>query len=519
MKAFAEKLSPLWRRVSRVPTTARRPVAFKAQPAVPASLMAQQVLGSSQPENVQAPEQALPDAWRRQQLYDLAPVGFLSLDQRARILELNQKAASLLGSPHDRLRNRSFLVFIARRDILPFVRTLVDSTRNREQHTLELDLVIDRRIVPAQISVLTVGHEPPVHEVAIVDLTDVRMMENWLQESLAHWHSLVHNAPDTIMTLDESGTVMFVNKPLWNHSADALVGTHIFSQFSKREALKLRRCLKHAFKFGRRIQCEVRRDDNGQQQWFTFSFGPGKAADGGGVTTVLIRDTSKQKRTEKMLRASSEQLRDFAARLDAVREDERTRVARELHDELGQALTILKLDLAWIHRKLRSKGELRERTKVMIAHVDETIERVRRISSELRPSILDDLGLAAAIEWQLSEFQKRTDIRAQIVSDAENVRLARDAEAATFRVVQEALTNVIRHAEATRVGVVVRSEHGLLRISIEDNGKGITEEQINSAKSLGIVGMRERIARLGGKFNILSGPGKGTRLEIEIPQQ
>jgi signal transduction histidine kinase len=182
-------------------------------------------------------------------------------------------------------------------------------------------------------------------------------------------------------------------------------------------------------------------------------------------------------------------------------------------------LTILKLDLAWIHRKLRSKGELRERTKVMIAHVDETIERVRRISSELRPSILDDLGLAAAIEWQLSEFQKRTDIRAQIVSDAENVRLARDAEAATFRVVQEALTNVIRHAEATRVGVVVRSEHGLLRISIEDNGKGITEEQINSAKSLGIVGMRERIARLGGKFNILSGPGKGTRLEIEIPQQ
>jgi signal transduction histidine kinase len=236
-----------------------------------------------------------------------------------------------------------------------------------------------------------------------------------------------------------------------------------------------------------------------------------------GLATVFIRDISDQKRSEETLRNSSAQLREFAARLEAVREEERTRVARELHDELGQVLTILKLDLSWVHGKIRSHRELRKKTSAMIDYVDATIERVRQISSELRPSILDDLGLSAAIEWQGAEFQKRTGIRIRVQSDADHVILPKDCQAATFRVVQEALTNVIRHAEARTVQVTLKSVKNELKISVADDGKGMTQERLRDTKSLGIVGMKERIARLGGEFGIFSEPGKGTRLDIIIP--
>jgi signal transduction histidine kinase len=157
--------------------------------------------------------------------------------------------------------------------------------------------------------------------------------------------------------------------------------------------------------------------------------------------------------------------------------------------------------------------------KAIIAHVDDTIVRVRRITSELRPFILDDLGLGPAIEWQASEIQRRTGIRILVTSDADRVRIAKEPAAATFRVVQEALTNVVRHAEATRVRVTMKSREHALMISIEDNGKGITEAQIRDVKSLGIVGMKERIARIGGEVNIFSEPDKGTRLDMIIPAQ
>src|SRR5262249_46031221 len=286
------------------------------------------------------------------------------------------------------------------------------------------------------------------------------------------------------------------------------------------EITKLQRCLNEVFRSETRSECEILKIDDDGQSWFTFSFGPAKqgAAPAGCLSTVLIRDISEQKLGAEILRASGDQLREFAARIDTVREEERTRVARELHDELGQLLTILKLDLAWVHGKL-GRSQLRKKMKDIIAHVDDTIGRVRRISAELRPSILDDLGLGPAIEWQASEIQRRSGIRIQVTSDADSARLSKEAAAATFRVVQEALKNVVRHAKATRVRVTMKSQEHALMISIQDNGKGITDAQITDVKSLGIVGMKERIARIGGEFNIFSEPDKGTRLDMTIPAQ
>jgi signal transduction histidine kinase len=234
----------------------------------------------------------------------------------------------------------------------------------------------------------------------------------------------------------------------------------------------------------------------------------------------MIREISEHKRAEETLRSSEEQLREFAARLEAVREEERARVAREIHDELGQALTVLKLDLSWLNSKTktrRTRSETRKKLNSMIVYVDDTIARVRQIASELRPSILDDLGLIPAIEWQLSEFQKRTGIRCQFRPNVTEADLGSEKSAAIFRVVQEALTNVMRHAKASTVRVSLNTEANALRIFVEDDGKGITEEEMKDMKSLGIVGMKERISRLGGEFKIQSGRGKGTRLDIILP--
>jgi len=451
-------------------------------------------------------------------LSDLGAIGFLSLDNRGRILEFNQYASRLLALPGNWLLRCPFIVFVAKHDLSKFIQCLIDA-RNIGSTDMELDLLIEKRLVPVQISLTTTADKGIVYRIGITDLRESRMTQSQLQDSLARWHSLVQNAPDTIMTLDRFGKIIFVNRPLWGYSEDTLTGTTVFDYVSQIEIAKLQKCLDQVFSSETRSECEILKLDNDRYLWFMFSFGPAKqGAAVGRLSTVLIRDISEQKRGAEMLRASGEQLRDFAARLEKVREEERSRVARELHDELGQLLTILRLDLSWVEGKL-GRSELRRKMKGIIAHVDDTIGRVRRISAELRPSILDDLGLGPAIEWQASEIQRRTGIRIQVMSNADSATLPKEATAATFRVVQEALTNVIRHARASRVRVKLKSQDHALMISIEDNGKGITEAQITDVKSLGIVGMKERIARIGGEFNIFSEPDKGTRLDMIIPAQ
>lgn len=234
---------------------------------------------------------------------------------------------------------------------------------------------------------------------------------------------------------------------------------------------------------------------------------------------LMIRDITEYKRTEALLRQSGEQLREFAARMEALREEERLTVAREIHDELGQALTILKLDLSWLRTRM-SREQRAEKTKLnaMMNQVDETIDRVRRISSRLRPLLLDDLGLVAAIEWQAADIQKRTGIRCYVRSSEEKLDFEPEKSAALFRIVQEAFTNVVRHANATNVRLHLDQKGDRLKITIRDNGKGMSEEQAAKTTSLGILGMKERVARIGGEFNIFSRPGKGTRIDITIPR-
>jgi PAS domain S-box-containing protein len=214
-------------------------------------------------------------------------------------------------------------------------------------------------------------------------------------------------------------------------------------------------------------------------------------------------------RAQLLLLAQHEQIR---------REEDRARMAREIHDELGQALTGLKMDLAWLqkHTDPRQKAVL-QKFGDMSDLVDTTIQDVRRIATELRPGMLDDLGLVPAMEWQLQEFQKRSGIRCKFISSLEEVALHDEETTVLFRILQETLTNVARHASATRVEVSLDEEQWYVRLRVQDNGRGITESEVNGSRSFGLLGMRERVLLRSGDFSIQGTPGKGTTVVIRMP--
>ena len=200
------------------------------------------------------------------------------------------------------------------------------------------------------------------------------------------------------------------------------------------------------------------------------------------------------------------------------REEDRARMAREIHDELGQALTGLKMDLAWLQQHTRPKQkDLLQKFRDMSDLVDTTIQDVRRIATELRPGMLDDLGLVPAMEWQLQEFQKRSGIRCRFTSDLEEVALDAEETTVLFRILQETLTNVARHAAATRVEVSLEEEQGYVCLRVQDNGRGIMASEVEGSRSFGLLGMRERFLLRSGDFSIHGTPGRGTTVVIKLP--
>ncbi len=223
-------------------------------------------------------------------------------------------------------------------------------------------------------------------------------------------------------------------------------------------------------------------------------------------------------RQREELSKINEQLRNLTAHVDAVREGERTSIAREIHDELGQVLTAIKMDVSWIGKRLPAEqGRLADKTEETLQMIDSAIQSVKRISSELRPGVLDDIGLAAAIEWAAKNFQQRTGIRSKISIHPESMTVDRMRSTALFRILQESFTNIIRHAKATRVEVSLQETKGNILLTVKDNGKGITKEEARSPHAFGLIGMRERVQFLGGQVSITGAQNRGTTVNVSLP--
>lgn len=237
-------------------------------------------------------------------------------------------------------------------------------------------------------------------------------------------------------------------------------------------------------------------------------------------TVTAFKDVTERQRAEQKLQESRFQLQELTAFLQQVREDERRRIARELHDELGQALTALRIDLIWLDGKLPARDEkIGDKLLAMLGLIDKTVDAVRRISEDLRPGMLDDLGLAAAIEHHATKFAEQTGIACELRMNREHYELDDRIATALFRVLQESLTNVARHANATRVTIHLQDLAGEMLLIVKDNGCGLPAPAPEKKKTYGLIGMHERVKLLGGSLDIASAPGKGTRIEASLPFQ
>jgi signal transduction histidine kinase len=233
---------------------------------------------------------------------------------------------------------------------------------------------------------------------------------------------------------------------------------------------------------------------------------------------ALTNEIKERKIAETQLRESEVQLRALAARLISIREEERARIAREIHDELGQVLTGLKMDVTWLAKRLvGAEEQLVEKAEAMCRLIDSTMHLIRRISTGLRPEILDDMGLVAAFGWQAKEFQKRMGMRCRLKLPEDQVVLDKELSTAVFRIFQEILTNIARHAKASSVDVSLSISDDLLTLEVVDDGIGISESHIRGQESLGLLGMRERAQLFGGELSIQGASGRGTTVSVSIP--
>jgi PAS domain S-box-containing protein len=227
---------------------------------------------------------------------------------------------------------------------------------------------------------------------------------------------------------------------------------------------------------------------------------------------------TERKRAEEDLRFSHEQLRELSTHLRIAVEEERKTIAREIHDELGQDLSLLRLELGLIEGRLRKdQRDLRKGAKSMAKLIVSAIDTVRRVSSDLRPTLLDSLGLGAAVEWQTKEFQKRTKIACAVMIEPPDIKLDQDRSIALFRILQEALTNIARHSKATTVEVQLKALEKNIVLTVQDNGIGIAPDRIVDLKSFGLIGIRERVHQLGGVVTIHGARGKGTLVSVTVP--
>lgn len=377
------------------------------------------------------------------------------------------------------------------------------------------------------------------------DITDLKKTEESLRQSQSELTAIYENAPTMMCVLNADRQVLYVNRafaefvgrPAEELKMDRACGV-IGCQRSFDDprgcghgpacaSCNVRLAMVDALATGRNhsgIEYRTTALCHGEPRDSVFLAAVAPIQMSGEPTLLLcLEDITDRKRSEDELRASRAQLRALASRLQAVREEDRIHVAREIHDVMAQELTRLKMVLTWLKGRL-TRCDKAPATEEMVARVSEAtgitdtvISSVQRIATALRPAVLDSMGLCAAVEWQARDFQEYAGIPCHADVPEGEWPMDRDVATAAFRILQESLTNVQRHAGATRVDVRLRYKKGQLNLRIKDNGGGIRPEALNSPLSIGLAGMRERALLLDGKFEIHSRPGAGTTIEVSLP--
>jgi PAS domain S-box-containing protein len=452
----------------------------------------------------------------------------IATDSRARVTFLNPVAAALTGWLPDEAQNQpvgDVFKIINEKSGMSADDEVLQVLEERRILTVAHNVALitrDGREISVEHSAAPIlaGEEKVIGVVLVFRDVSERRQE---QIETAEQAALLELTQDSVFVMDMEGTVLF-----WSRGAEAMLG------YSKSEAAgtishdllrtdfpqslaeikeELLRAghwegdLMMTAQDGRRIVVSSR----WALQWGKRDQAP--------RVLVINSDITERKLGEESLVLQREQLRALAERLQWVREDDRKRVARDLHDQIGQILTAIKMDMTWMTRHLpESEDAVLARLKESIQLINDGVKAVRTICSGLRPGVLDDLGLAAAIEWQASEFASRNGILCQVSVPPVDLHLDGDRATATFRIFQECMTNVIRHAQAKSVRVALVQEEENILLVVEDDGIGFSESDLsNTLGSLGLLGMKERAQFCGGDVQISSFPGKGTTVTVRVP--
>jgi PAS domain S-box-containing protein len=468
---------------------------------------------------------------RYQELFEFAPDGYLITDLDGAIREANNAAARLFDVDVMALTGKPLAVFIAK-DHKNIFRSNLGRLRGASDETpRDWDVtMISRSNHPIPVSIRVArcrGKQglPDTVRWLIRDVSSRKAAHKAVWERTEAFAALLEASPSAVISLDAAGHVA-----MWNLAAERLLGWQASDMLGKPLCLtedvgevapKALHLWHDIHQFGWSSRAMERRLHNASGTPLEVSMSVSALFDSDGKITgciTILSDLTDRRRADSIERQSEDQLRQLLQRLELIREEERSRIARELHDEFGQALTALKFDLAGLTKELQSsrKPMALEKAKAMEGQISSLMNGVRRLSTELRPPILDHLGLGAAIEWQAAEFAKKTGIPCEADVTIEPV-LSSEASTALLRIYQESLTNVARHARATQVRTHLRREGQHLLLSIMDNGLGLSLSQWNAATSLGLLGMRERAALIGATIRLDRPQNGGTLITLRLP--
>jgi PAS domain S-box-containing protein len=451
--------------------------------------------------------------------------------------ELLRMRISDLTHPEDREADLAKFQALARGDI-----SVYESEKRYVRSDGEIVWVI------ANVTMLRDEESRPLHTVGLLqDITKRKRAEEEIRKSEERYRSFVANSTEGIWRI-ESAEPIDTNLPsneqmeliyqhaylaecndtmakMYGHnSAEEILGARISSLMVINDPVNIA-SVKAFIRNGyilRNVE-SVELDKDGGKKYFMNNL-IGIVENGFLIGAWGIQqDISEIKIADEQLRRSRQQMRALAARLQSLREKERTDIAREIHDVLGQELTGMKIDLVWLKKRLPEaekemvRVKMEERLNATIELLDETLSTVKNLSAALRPKVLDTFGLSAAIEWQCQEFNRRTGIVCECRLPDDEIPLGRERSTALFRVFQETLTNVARHSQATSVVVKLKLDESKVILGVRDNGIGMTDEEISAPTSLGLLGMRERVAQFGGDITVKGKPGEGTSVIACIP--
>lgn len=345
-----------------------------------------------------------------------------------------------------------------------------------------------------------------------------------LEASEANFRALAENAPDNIYKLDREGVILYVSRSVNDTPREEVLGSSIYDLVAEDDHAKLKAAINEVFERASKASIElIGRSLHNEQRHYLVRLGPVISEDAVESVVFIPGDITHRVKAEAEMKELNERLHSLTQHLESIRDEEKKKIAMEIHDQLGQELTGNKLGLFWIKQAIQSKSPEEIDIPAVIEKIDylvdlttTTIQTVRRIAHELRPVVLDDMGLIAAMEWHVANYNEHHTTQCHLNIDTGELEFDKEFSTAVYRLTQEALTNVNRHAEATEAWIDFKTTGKQLVLRIRDNGKGIDKERALKSKSLGLFGMRERIKKWNGTFDLEGTPGEGTIINMQF---